>query len=658
MASGANTAPLGRLANASAPVATGGSLLKPDYLSTSSPVAGAGVVHGPVRPTSRFSSAPPPPPPPAPVVPDEQEKKRSSTYEDDHKERDRSSRDRDRDRERDRERDKEREKERERDRERDRDRERERERRERERRFWRGEKSRDSVSSRDYPDDYDRDSRDSGYDREDETYSHVKSAVSALAQSTAIKSNSGSREGSQEAQKPRKRSRWAEATEQRAFIPGMPTIIPTNMTKEQERAYLLQLQIEDISRKLRSGDLGISSIPEERSPSPEPIYNHEGKRMNTRDMRTRRRLEDDRHKLIVEMFDLNQDYKPPPDYKAPAAKFTDKVLIPQEEHPEINFVGLLIGPRGNTLKSLEKETGTKIIIRGKGSVKEGKIGRPNRDPLPGEDEPLHAYITGQTPEYVRGAVEKIKTILLEGIEVPEHQNDLRKQQLRELALLNGTLRDDMAPRCSNCGSTAHRTWNCPDKPNITHSVICTRCGGAGHIAKDCKAEITPGDTSTANMDDEYLSLMAELGQGPAPPKSKPAPAPAHAPTPSNTSFSAVPPPPPPPSAPAAASFAPPASYGPPPAPPAPVMHSWTPPAAPPVQHHAPSYGMYNPYGMGPSPAVGGWNMAPPPPPPPPGMGMPTMASSLPPPPPPPPQMPSYAQQQTWMMPPPPPPPPS
>jgi len=25
-------------------------------------------------------------------------------------------------------------------------------------------------------------------------------------------------------------------------------------------------------------------------------------------------------------------------------------MIPQEEHPDINFVGLLIGPRGNTLK--------------------------------------------------------------------------------------------------------------------------------------------------------------------------------------------------------------------------------------------------------------------------------------------------------------------
>lgn len=30
-------------------------------------------------------------------------------------------------------------------------------------------------------------------------------------------------------------------------------------------------------------------------------------------------------------------------------------MIPQEDHPEVNFVGLIIGPRGNTLKTLEKD---------------------------------------------------------------------------------------------------------------------------------------------------------------------------------------------------------------------------------------------------------------------------------------------------------------
>ncbi len=41
-------------------------------------------------------------------------------------------------------------------------------------------------------------------------------------------------------------------------------------------------------------------------------------------------------------------------------KISDRVMIPQDLHPEINFVGLLIGPRGNTLKMLEKETGAKV----------------------------------------------------------------------------------------------------------------------------------------------------------------------------------------------------------------------------------------------------------------------------------------------------------
>lgn len=104
-------------------------------------------------------------------------------------------------------------------------------------------------------------------------------------------------------------------------------------------------------------------------------------------------------------------------------------MIPQEQHPDVNFVGLLIGPRGNTLKcnfkrikylwslakyfnifsfsAMEKETGAKIIIRGKGSVKEGKVGRKDGQPLPGEDEPLHAFITASNPEYVKKAVDKV-----------------------------------------------------------------------------------------------------------------------------------------------------------------------------------------------------------------------------------------------------------
>lgn len=52
-----------------------------------------------------------------------------------------------------------------------------------------------------------------------------------------------------------------------------------------------------------------------RSPSPEPIYSSDGKRLNTRDFRTRKKLEEERHSLILKMQSINPDFKPPMDYK-------------------------------------------------------------------------------------------------------------------------------------------------------------------------------------------------------------------------------------------------------------------------------------------------------------------------------------------------------
>lgn len=83
-------------------------------------------------------------------------------------------------------------------------------------------------------------------------------------------------------------------------------------------------------------------------------------------------MEENRHNFIQQMLELNPDYKPPIDYRcffilcfifrAPQNKITDKIFIPQEDHPHINFVGLLIGPRGNTLKALEKEVSSHFSV--------------------------------------------------------------------------------------------------------------------------------------------------------------------------------------------------------------------------------------------------------------------------------------------------------
>ena len=46
-----------------------------------------------------------------------------------------------------------------------------------------------------------------------------------------------------------------------------------------------------------------------------------------------------------------------------------KVYIPVEKHPDINFIGLLIGPGGENQRRMQQASGAKIAIRGKGSSK-------------------------------------------------------------------------------------------------------------------------------------------------------------------------------------------------------------------------------------------------------------------------------------------------
>jgi splicing factor 1 len=104
---------------------------------------------------------------------------------------------------------------------------------------------------------------------------------------------------------------------------------------------------------------------------------------------------------------------------------------------------------------------------------------------------------------------------------PEGQNDHKRNQLRELAALNGTLRDDENQICQNCGGVGHRKYDCPEQRNFTANIICRVCGSAGHMARDCTVNRDPNAPPLSGpsppmiksgFDSEYASLMAELGE--------------------------------------------------------------------------------------------------------------------------------------------------
>jgi len=155
-----------------------------------------------------------------------------------------------------------------------------------------------------------------------------------------------------------------------------------------------------------------------------------------------------------------------------------------QQFPDYNFVGLIIGPRGLTQKQLEKDTGAKIVIRGKGSVKTGRQSSEE------EQDDLHVLISADTAAQIRAAARAVKRLL---VPVEEGKNIHKMQQLRQLAEINGTLHDS---------GWQPRTWRSAD-------VYCKHCGDLSHPTTDCPLKDKPVDKQAIEKD--YEAFMNEIG---------------------------------------------------------------------------------------------------------------------------------------------------
>ena len=271
-----------------------------------------------------------------------------------------------------------------------------------------------------------------------------------------------------------RRSRWGPEYE-KTFTPMTISRIPDNIDVDTFEILIRRNRLEDVNRRLQCGDWE-DVDPDLRSSSPEPIYDPKsGHRLNTREVRNRENYLKEKNSLIEELILIDKSYRPPSDYRPP--KKTRKIYINEYDNEKHKLVALILGPHGVTQKELEKKSGCRISVRGKGSNwTNNSMDRTYHD----ENEALHVYLVADTEDQIRKGLTMIEPIL---DPISEEHYKHKQMQKNAIAVMYGYQTDTA---CENCGDR-HRTWACPlNFGNFTKAdVKCAICGDKSHPTVDC-----------------------------------------------------------------------------------------------------------------------------------------------------------------------------
>ncbi|KAL3985977.1 KH domain family protein [Acanthocheilonema viteae] len=141
------------------------------------------------------------------------------------------------------------------------------------------------------------------------------------------------------------------------------------------------------------------------------------------------------------------DDKPPITTNGKKVLLQEKIFIPVNEYPNYNFVGRILGPRGMTAKQLEEESGCRIMVRGRGSIREGSS---HRQTIYNDNMKENLHVLVQCEDFEEAAKDKMKRavecIRYMLIPPPDGEDELKRKQLLELSIINGTYRPTIASR--------------------------------------------------------------------------------------------------------------------------------------------------------------------------------------------------------------------
>ena len=293
-------------------------------------------------------------------------------------------------------------------------------------------------------------------------------------------------------------------------------MIPKNLNLE-EIEYLIRLhRLEDITKKQNKSALEIND-PDVRSPSPEPVYDPSGRRINTIENRAKNSVLMEKNYLIEESQKMNVGFMTPFDWKS--MKKTTKIFFPEIDVPELNFVSMVLGPKGRTQKLLEELSNCRISVK-------GRLASKNKRSTPQDDEKTHILVQAENDQDLKKGVELVQKVL-RGDSLQSIAGDEKKyiKTGYEMIAVDTILRDF----CENCHEEGHKLWNCPytfnenlknrqayfkstnnTGLNAMKMVYCEICGSKTHLKRDCFHKNITANEQALAMNAEYYKFISEL----------------------------------------------------------------------------------------------------------------------------------------------------
>jgi splicing factor 1 len=299
----------------------------------------------------------------------------------------------------------------------------------------------------------------------------------------------------------RKRKRFSPIPE-KSYLPPPFVDMPIGLSMADVDQFFREQRLDDLTSKLSRNDWEFGD-PDIRPPSPPPTYDRHGARTNSLEIRVKTSMQKEYQRLVAGLLKKlgPMGYIAPQDFKAP--KITKRVPIPQEKYPDINFSGMILGPRGLNHKRLEDESGCQISIRGRGT--RGQLESQTEEEL---NMPMHVCIIGDDDDKIAIAIKSIEP-LIDPLH-PEFEAE-RLKGLEQLALITGTVTaaKERQLRLVEAGGIEEFSYTMIE-------IKCDVCGGRGHLPSDCPNRKKEPTVEDWRINTEYSKLISELSGRPPP----------------------------------------------------------------------------------------------------------------------------------------------